>query len=423
MTILDLFLDTYTHIINSVLPKTIGLVVYFAPIALAFVLANILWHFWIRYIQSRTIANMKFSLLELRLPKEMMKSPVAMENFLTSLHNTSDGGWSSKYWKGDLRPQYSLEIVSVEGQIKFYIRSEDRRKGGVMSALYAQFPGIEVKEVEDYTRGVVYDPSVMKVWGAEFQLSKGEDEPYPIKTYVDYGLDRDPKEEFKIDPLAPGIEFLGNVGPNQQIWIQMVIRAHKKEYRKAGHLFKKTDPWKDNIRKLLNKELQRDEKTKIAGKPNDSGFLVGPQLTSGEQEVLEALERKLTKFPFDVGIRAIYMSDKKTFDTPFGIGGMMSMFKQFSTEHMNGFSAKGWVSDITEPWHDYKSIRRNMASNGVIMAFKRRSFFFPPFKRKWNVLNAEELATIFHFPGSVVATPSLERIPSKKSEAPVNLPV
>jgi len=39
------------------------------------------------------------------------------------------------------------------------------------------------------------------------------------------------------------------------------------------------------------------------------------------------------------------------------------------------------------------------------------------------ILTTEELATIYHFPGSVSTTPNLNRVPSKKAEAPSNLPL
>ena len=39
------------------------------------------------------------------------------------------------------------------------------------------------------------------------------------------------------------------------------------------------------------------------------------------------------------------------------------------------------------------------------------------------VLSTEELATIFHFPGATVTTPTLTRVPSKRAEAPSDLPV
>jgi hypothetical protein len=61
-------------------------------------------------------------------------------------------------------------------------------------------------------------------------------------------------------------------------------------------------------------------------------------------------------------------------------------------------------------------------------SFCRRSYFWPPyttqdFSQKHMVLNTEELATIYHFPGSAVRTPNLKRIPSKRADAPSNLPL
>ena len=59
----------------------------------------------------------------------------------------------------------------------------------------------------------------------------------------------------------------------------------------------------------------------------------------------------------------------------------------------------------------------------MLDAYKRRSYFFKPHKTPHFVLNAEELATLFHFPGQVAAAPTLTRIGSKKMEAPANLPI
>ncbi|KKU75629.1 MAG: hypothetical protein UY01_C0007G0007 [Candidatus Nomurabacteria bacterium GW2011_GWB1_47_6] len=38
------------------------------------------------------------------------------------------------------------------------------------------------------------------------------------------------------------------------------------------------------------------------------------------------------------------------------------------------------------------------------------------------VLNAEELATMWHFPGQILKVPTLERIESKEASPPPNLP-
>jgi predicted component of type VI protein secretion system len=39
------------------------------------------------------------------------------------------------------------------------------------------------------------------------------------------------------------------------------------------------------------------------------------------------------------------------------------------------------------------------------------------------MLNLEEIATLWHLPGAVAATPTLPRIDSTKGVAPVNLPL
>ena len=39
------------------------------------------------------------------------------------------------------------------------------------------------------------------------------------------------------------------------------------------------------------------------------------------------------------------------------------------------------------------------------------------------VLNVEELATLWHFPGQILKVPTLERIESKEAAPPTNLPL
>ena len=88
------------------------------------------------------------------------------------------------------------------------------------------------------------------------------------------------------------------------MWIQILVRAHKKEKREKGHLWKTTDPVVDGAKRLINEMLFRDTKTKISGKPDEeAGFIRAPTLTKGEKEVIEAIERSITKPMFDVGIR------------------------------------------------------------------------------------------------------------------------
>ncbi len=425
MDVVSSFQNYWDTLATTIWPHTLQVAIDVAPILLAFILYKLAWRVWLRYVRGKFFIGLKYTVLELKLPKETTKSPLAMEIFLNSLHNTSDGSLYTQYWKGETRPWYSLEIASVEGQVKFYIWGEDRRKKNVITALYSQFPEMEIREVEDYAKSVHFDPKTMKIHCMQFAFTK--DDPYPIKTYVDYGLDKDPKEEFKVDPLVPLLEWMGSIGPNQQAWVQIPIRAHKGDQKKPGHIFAKTDLWKDRAKELINKELLlRDPETKIAGAtPENKGGAI-LSISEGEKKAVEAIERAISKQSFDCAIRTAYISPKDSFDGPNGIGGMISSMKHFSTEHLNGLRPNGdkWTAQFEYPWQDYNNIRRNKQCAKFLKAYKRRSCFYPPYKdNKPLVMSVEELATIYHFPGSVAATPTLERVPSKRTAAPANLPI
>ncbi len=435
---------TYADLLNflnksfgsSLLPIVFHYVIVLSPIMLAVALGTSFWKVWVRYVQLKQFHGIKYTVLELKLPKDTFKSPLAMETVLHAIHNTADGSHFAQYWRGETRPWYSLEIISIEGTVKFLVWTEDRRKNNLMSALYSQYPGIEISEHADYSKAVQYDSAVWKIWASEFTFTKDTKKngnAYPIKTYVDYGLDKDPKEEFKIDPITHLIEWLGSLRPNEQAWFQFVVRAHKADQKLPGHFWKRGDLYKKAVTDEVNKLLMRDPETKIQGvdevvtRPDGTQSIVSkrPLISAGEQDVVSAIERKASKLVFDVCVRTLYIAKRSSFDTPFGIGGCISSLKQFNTEHLNGFKPGGkqMPGGLDYPWEDYKDTKRKYASKKILQAYRRRSAFYPPYKVKTIVMNTEELATVYHFPGSVSATPSLTRIPSKKGEAPGNLPV
>jgi len=412
------------------------IVIALLPVAVMLVLLIIFSEKWVEYIRAKFFLKEGFVMVEVRLPKETMKSPASMELFLTALHQTGgEGDWYAKYWLGKTRPWFSLELVSVEGQIHFFIWMRKSTKNFITTSLYAQFPGIEVHDATDYAQSVHFDPTTVSLWARELQFTKKYKDhmtsAYPIKSYVDYGLDRDPKEEFKIDPIAPLIEFLGSIGANQQAWIQILVRAYKKDdHTEPGHLWKTHDKWRDEARAIVNEEMKRDPKTKIAGvKDEATGFSKIPTLSKMEEEVNTAIERNISKLGFDVGIRLMYIAKKDNFN-PANIGGMLGSWKQFNAEHMNGFKPNGdlWEERISFPWQDFADRRKNKYCAEALAMYKRRSFFYKPYTHihghsKPMIMSSESLATIYHFPGQVVATPTLSRVPSKKGEAPANIPM
>ncbi len=381
---------------------------YWGPVFLWYVF----WHQWVHYVQGRYISRINWVMLEIKLPKEINKSPLAMETALNVLYQTSAGSWWDKYWKGKVKDWFSLEMVSFEGQIKFFIRTPWLYKNVIEAQLYGQYPDIEIYEVPDYVRYVDYrgKKGDWGIIGIEYGLTK--EDPYPIKTYVDFGLDKDPKEEFKIDPLTSIIEYLGSAGKGEQIWVQILVESATKRYHKSDGTM---GNWQDQGKDLIKKLAGRDKKD------DDDKFQM-MKLTKGEQEVITAIERSVGKLGFDVGIRAVYLAKKDKWH-PSHIRHLGGLFRVFTSNNLNGFNFTEQTFGWDFPWQDYDEMRLDHKRMEIFEAYKHRSWFHGPRHLKPFVLNVEELATIYHFPGGVAQTPTFGRISSRKSEAPVNLPI
>lgn len=383
-----------------------------------FILGSIFFTHWINAKRAEYINKEGQIVLELKLPKEVSKSPEAMEIIIDALAQPSVGSLLDVYLKGRIRPWFSLEIASIGGQVRLFIWSHKKFKNIIESQIYGQFPTVEVHEVDDYTLKTQYDPATMNLWGMQLKLTKAD--AYPIKTYIDYGLDKNPDEEFKIDPMTPLIEFMGSLRPDENMWVQILIQAHKKEGLKDLRIKEKPD-WKKEAGAEMKKIVE--EQALVKAEEGKGATLQG--MTDVQKDVIKSIQRNLGKTAFETMIRGIYFAPKDTFN-PGNIGGLTGGFKQFGSGNSNGF-APNFTTSFDYPWQDFGG--RKLARNKIHLfdAFRKRSFFHPPYKHfhggKAFILTTEELATLFHFPGLVLSTPTIDRSTSKKSEAPGNLPV
>ena len=396
--------------------KAWDLVWHFTPLWLPIILIGAFLQIWIKYVRTKYIIEQGSTILELKLPKEINKSPSAMEIIIQALAQPSVGTYLDVYLKGRIRPWFSLELVSIEGQVRFFIWTHKKFKNIIESQIYSQFPSVEIYESEDYALKVPFDPSVFNYWGMQLKLNKAD--IYPIKTYVDYGLNENPKEEFKIDPITPMVEYLGALGQGEQAWIQILVQAHREETLKDVRLQKKPD-WKGQAKKEIEKIISESPV-----KPEEGKSVGLSNLTEMQKETINAIQRSLSKTAFDTMIRGIYLAEKDKFNS-VNIAGLTGSFKQYSSGNLNGFKP-GFTTGYDYPWQDFKGRRANEGKRKLLDAYKRRSFFHPPYKNfegKPFVLTTEELATIYHFPGGVSATPTFTRITSKKGEPPANLPI
>jgi hypothetical protein len=382
---------------------------------------------WVSANRMQFLANQEYVLLEIRVPRDVRKTPLAMEAVFSSIHlSPGESSWWKRLVNGAVRPSWSFEIVSLGGRVHLYVRTRVGFRRGLESYIYAQYPEVEIVEATDYS--LLVDPShaPYNVWGTEYKFSAKD--VYPIRTYAEFMKPDSPlpKPEEQVDPLAQVIEFMGSLSPKEQFWVQIMIRVTRDE-KFAGR--KKPDGGQYTINDEKNDEVE-SIRTATVRKQTHVDPTTGrtyetesfPNPSKGQQLSMEALERKLAKPLFDVGIRALYTAPEDAYQGSV-ISHLIGLWKPIASGAGNSLGIARWHANFNDwPWEDRKGIHHAHVAHGLVDSYRRRAYFNEPYLMPWMTMNTEELATIFHIPTSGVTTPSLPRIQSSTSEAPSNLP-
>lgn len=369
------------------------------------------------------MAAEKFSVLELRIPREMDKSPKAMAQVLGSLHmlGSGPGNWHEKYLDGQVPVWSALEIVKIGGEMHFYLRVPKKNKHLVEVAFFSNYPDVEISEVNDYMRNVPATTAEMyaremDIWGTEMKL--GTEDAYPIKTFADFE-----SAEKQSDPIAVFLEVLGKLTEEEVACIQIIISPAPKDWAKK---------WEKVLDKL------RELKFVDAG---DAKVPLPP--TPGKSDMIAAVERKLTKSAFNTLIRIGYLGPVTLMKTgsAFARGGIVGAFNQYASPKLNSFKGNSETATKVDKWDwPHVNLDKRLEYRKQRMLHNLRERVNPPetftaallssFIYDWNLdskyfeLSIDELATIFHPPSSVVLTaPHMRRVESKKAGPPSGLPI
>jgi len=390
-----------------------------------YILFRVVWNLRMYVIQYKFVLGKKWITLEIRFPKEVERSPAAMEIFMINglFHSGGAGNPYKKYWLGKVINWLSLEIVSFGGNVHFYIRCHSWMKDTVEAQLYAQFPQVEILEADDYTDRVPpYDPHAdYDMYGATYR--KEMPDVYPIKTYKDWGVDKHYESldvEQQIDPLSSLIEAKSALRPGEEWWTQIIIQSHK------------GDGWHKAVENEITNLQRKYRERALAGEEGRSNY----SLTEGEKETINAIERGMEKFRFDVGIRTMYLAKKDKYDGNKHLF-IKNLFSPFASQHLNRLKRMTYTG-FDNPWADYMGVLNIAKKKRFLEDYRNREYFHHMFKFTWfdlymkflddyghpsMTMSTEELATIFHIPGRMVQTPGIERIESRKAEPPSNLPM
>ncbi len=337
--------------------------------------------------------NEQFKLMSIMVPKNNEKTPLAAEQMLASLHGILKPA-------GESQPYLSFEVASQNKFTQFYIYVPQSLVEFVEGQIFAQYPNVDITEVEDYTH---VNLDNLAIAGTELTLTK--EDVYPIKTF----------QNFEVDPLAGITSVLSNVSGEERVWIQILtqpvddswkdrgeqlVKNIRGGYKPGGNIFLEIFNHAIGIIMEVPKHLISPPSADANGK-KDSGKDEAPKLSGPQETAMTGIETKVQKLGFSTKIRlAAIAANEETAKAK--LMGIVGVFKQFNTTNLNGFSVGNIVTDADK----------------LLPIFQTR-----PYGEGGDVFNIEELASLYHFPHMTVETPAIVWAGSKKGEPPANLPV
>lgn len=297
-------------------------------------------------------------------------------------------------------PCCAFEIASQIGSsdISFYVAVPRYLESVFEKYVQGVYPNAVVDKVpQDYT---IFEPQGATT-GAYLKLA--ESSLFPISTY----------QTLETDPLALVTNNLSKISANEGGAVQVLIRPLSKlNLRKRGEkALKKVREGKavrlaviqafrgpvveaieDMSRVLFGKDQKKKEE-ELGLRDREQTF---------DQKGYDAIQSKIQKQPFEVNIRVVASAQSGGRAEEI-LNHLTSAFSQFSLSAINSLEVK-------------EVYKREL--QGLVYDFSFRNFS----KKQSNILNLEELASIYHFPTQYIETPYIKAAKSVSAPPPTDLP-
>ncbi len=294
-------------------------------------------------------------------------------------------------------PSIGLEIASQIGgtDISFYVCVPKYLETAFEKYVQGVYPRAIVDKVPaDYT---VFEPQGQTA-GAYLMLS--ENALFPLNTY----------QKLEKDPLSTITNNLSKISANEGAAIQLIIRPLSASVlRKKGEKVLAKMREGKHVRSAIS-EASQGEFMKILGEtfkstPTDAKKAeeaLKPKEQGMDQAAAEAIQAKIQKQPFETNIRLVASSSTKERAEDI-LAHLIGAFSQFSLGSVNSLDPKNLTG---------KKLKR------FIYEFTFRVFN----PKQSNVLNIEELASMYHFPTQYIETPYIKAAKSSVTPPPTDLP-
>lgn len=303
-----------------------------------------------------------------------------------------------KHWLMGRTDHFSAEIITQGGKIYFYLAIPEDLRETVEQQIHASYPHALIEEKDDYN---IFTPKGF-ITGAYLRLGRAF--IFPIKTY----------RQSESDALDTFTNALAKFSPAEGAAIQFIGRsAHGRWHEKSitvaremqqgkslsaalgkggfGHVFDHLWLALAGFIKLFNskKKLGENESEKIH------------QLSPMEEQIVKGIEEKSGKAGLDVNIRLVVCGENRITASRH-LDNLVNAFTQFNYYKFgNVFKKPKWVR-----------------LNKLISDFIQRAWV-----GKYSmVLNAEEMASLWHLPLPSSGAPNIHWLEARKAPPPLNIP-
>ena len=314
-----------------------------------------------------------------------------MEQVFTNFLYLKKAGWSEKL-TGSF-PSIALEIASQIGSsdISFYVAVPKTLESALEKYIQGIYSRSLVEKVpQDYT---IFEPAGITM-GSFLKLSKSPF--FPISTYLN----------LEKDPLSGITNTLNKISPNEGAAIQIIIRPISQEdwHKRGEKVLTKIREGK-SVRTAISEVCQNPILKLLAGavssktkKPTEPA----KKEAIYDQAGFEAIQNKIKKQVFETNIRLL-VSAQNSGRAEDILKHLESAFGQFSLSAINSL----------EP----KRIKKRLMKR-FVYDFSFRNFN----EEEKNILNLEELTSIYHFPTHFIETPYIKAVKSLTAPPPSDLP-
>jgi hypothetical protein len=294
-------------------------------------------------------------------------------------------------------PSCAFEIASQIGSsdISFYVAVPKYLESVFEKYVQGVYPNAVVDKVpQDYT---IFEPQGAT---AAAYLKLSENSLFPISTY----------QSLETDPLSLVTNTLSKISANEGGAVQVIIRPLSKlNLRKKGEKALKKiregkdvrtaammafqGPLMDMIDELSKGSSPKKMESESLNKEKEQGF---------DQKGYDAIQSKIQKQPFEVNIRVVASAQSEGRAEEI-LGHLTSAFSQFSLSAINSLEVKEvYKKELQKLVYDYSFRNFNPAQS--------------------NILNLEELASVYHFPTHYTETPYIKAAKSISAPPPADLP-